>query len=390
MKDIKKETKLVPRLRFKEFPDQWVNTTLGKASKFSKGKNISKSHISEDGSTECIRYGELYTHYKELVDETISKTSLDNSELVLSELYDILIPASGETAIDISTASCLLKENIALGGDINIIKTSEYGPFLTYYLKHKKKYDIARVAQGNSVVHLYPHLLKSLMVHFPSITEQQKIVSFLTVVDKRIEQLTKKKKLLEEYKKGVMQKIFNQEIRFKDENGNDFPEWEEKRLGEIAKIYQPITISSADLIKDGYPVYGANGIIGKYHKYNHEKEQIAVTCRGNTCGTINWTEPKSWITGNSMVVNTDENNNIIKIFLYYQLNFTNLNYLITGSGQPQITSDLKTHKVLIPSIDEQGFISEFLLDLDKQTVENKQSITYSVKFKQGLLQQMFI
>ena len=77
-------------------------------------------------------------------------------------------------------------------------------------------------------------------------------------------------------------------------------------LSEIAQIYQPQTISSTELTEDGFLVYGANGIIGKYKDYNHETEQICITCRGNTCGMVNYTKPMSWITGNAMVINTDK------------------------------------------------------------------------------------
>ncbi|MEO9886689.1 MAG: restriction endonuclease subunit S, partial [Balneola sp.] len=233
------EEQNVPQLRFPEFVDSLSNTRLGRISKFSKGKGISKSDVSSNG-LDCIRYGELYTTYAELIDETISKTDLNPNQLVISEENDLIIPASGETAVDIATASCVKRSGIALGGDINIVKSEEDSRFLAYYLNGKKRNDIARYAQGSSVIHLYSTQLKLIRLNLPTVKEQQKIASFLSAVDKKIEQLTRKKKLLEEYKKGVMQKLFPQpgeqhpELRFKDVNGEDFPDWEVKRLGEIA------------------------------------------------------------------------------------------------------------------------------------------------------------
>jgi type I restriction enzyme S subunit len=111
-----------PKLRFPEFSENWNKHNLGEIACFSKGKGISKAEITENGATECIRYGELYTTYGETINEVKSKTNINQKDLVLSEANDVIIPASGETQIDIATASCVLKSGIALGGDLNIIK----------------------------------------------------------------------------------------------------------------------------------------------------------------------------------------------------------------------------------------------------------------------------
>ncbi|MBP1673724.1 MAG: Type restriction-modification system, specificity subunit [Bacteroidetes bacterium] len=142
-----------PQLRFPGFEGEWERKRLGEVAQFSKGKGISKSDIVENGQTECIRYGELYTHYGEVINDILSKTNIETKYLVLSEVNDVIIPASGETQIDIATASCVLKPNIALGGDLNIIKSQNNGVFLSYYLNNKMKTEIANLAQGVSVVH---------------------------------------------------------------------------------------------------------------------------------------------------------------------------------------------------------------------------------------------
>ena len=133
----------IPKLRFPEFKGEWEKKKLGNIAKFSKGKGISKSEIAEDGKTDCIRYGELYTRYGEVISDVYSKTNVDLKNLVLSEANDVIIPASGETQIDIATASCVIKSNVALGGDLNIIKTANNGVFLSYYLNNRKKIEIA-------------------------------------------------------------------------------------------------------------------------------------------------------------------------------------------------------------------------------------------------------
>jgi type I restriction enzyme S subunit len=194
------EKKQVTILRFAEFDGVWEIKKLGEIAKFSKGKNLSKIDITEEGLNECVRYGELYTTYNETIDKIHSRTNLRLEDSVLSKANDIIIPASGETQLDIATASCVLKDNVILGGDLNIIRTKNSGVFLSYYLNSKKKIDIARLSQGSSVIHLYSSQLSLLKLNIPQLPEQQKIASFLTEEDTKLSQLTKKKALLEYYK----------------------------------------------------------------------------------------------------------------------------------------------------------------------------------------------
>ena len=177
----------VPHLRFPEFTEEWKETKLGKIAEITKGSGISKDRLSEYGSP-CILYGELYTKYKsEIINEVYSRTELDSSLLVKSKANDVIIPCSGETAIDISTARCVPFNNILLGGDLNIIRLKNNdGGFFAYQLNGTRKKDIARVAQGVSVVHLYGENLKHIRVYHPAIEEQKKITRLLSLIDKRI------------------------------------------------------------------------------------------------------------------------------------------------------------------------------------------------------------
>jgi type I restriction enzyme S subunit len=199
-------------LRFKDddgrdFPD-WRSVTLGEIAKFSKGKGISKADVTVDGHTPCIRYGELYTLYGETIREIESKTDIDPADLVLSEVNDVIIPASGETQIDIATASCVMEAGVALGGDLNIIKSSENGIFLAYYLNSQMKLDIAKLAQGNSVVHLYSSQLKQLELLIPEVEEQSKIANFLSAIDEKITATQSQLDAVKQYKQGLLQQMF--------------------------------------------------------------------------------------------------------------------------------------------------------------------------------------
>ena len=227
-----------PEIRFKNddgnnYPN-WEDKKLDNVFKFYKGKGISKIELSEEGIP-CIIYGELYTKYREVIGVVKSKTNIKKELLFMSEIGDILIPSSGETQKDIATASTVMEKNVALGGDINILRSKETinSPYVSYYLKHIKNIEISKLSQGNSVVHLYSKQLSNLKIEIPHLEEQQKIGDFFMLLDKRIEQQEQKIALLKDYKKAMMQKIFSQKIRFKDDNGNDYPDWEEKKLGEI-------------------------------------------------------------------------------------------------------------------------------------------------------------
>lgn len=146
------------------------------------------------------------------------------------------------------------------------------------------------------------------------------------------------------------------------------------------------------MTKTGYSVYGANGIIGKYHSYNHEKKQVCITCRGNTCGTVNYTLPKSWITGNAMVINSDDFSTIVdKRYLYNYLCSINFSQIISGSGQPQIVrSPLEKLQIVLPKIREQQKVAHYL-DSFLYRIRIEETIAMRLEEqKQYLLQQMFI
>ena len=139
--------------------------------------------------------------------------------------------------------------------------------------------------------------------------------------------------------------------------------WEWKKLGDVCDIYQPQTISAKELVENGkYLVYGANGVIGRYDKYNHNDSEILLTCRGATCGSINVSEPFSWINGNAMVVHP-KNDSITKSYLKLTLALLDFSHIITGTAQPQITrTSLSPAIIPIPPLAEQNRIVKTLDD----------------------------
>ena len=167
------------------------------------------------------------------------------------------------------------------------------------------------------------------------------------------------------------------------------------KLGDIAEIYQPRTISVLQMTsKDKYPVYGANGIIGYYSDYNHATEQICIACRGNTCGVVNYSKPFSWITGNSMVINVDQSAKaklINKRYLFHLLSTVDYTPLISGSGQPQIVrGPLRNMQVVLPCVEKQILVAQLLDAIVERHEMEKEIMSRWVAQKQTLLHQIFI
>jgi type I restriction enzyme M protein len=153
-------------------------------------------------------------------------------------------------------------------------------------------------------------------------------------------------------------------------------QWEVVSLGEVCEIYQPQTITSQEITKKGdYKVYGANGVIGFYDKFNHENSEVLVTCRGATCGTINISEPKSWVTGNAMVVSPKNENILTKKYLENILRDSDLSYTITGTAQPQITrTTLSPFQIPLPPLNIQTQIVAEIEKIEKDGQKAKSEI----------------
>ncbi|EWH12638.1 restriction modification system DNA specificity domain [Cellulophaga geojensis KL-A] len=410
----------VPKLRFKEFEGQWEERKLGDISAFSKGKSISKSDIDENGILECIRYGELYTVYDEVIFDIKSKTNLNADDLVLSESNDVIIPASGETQIDIATASCVLKDGIALGGDLNIIKSKTNGVFLSYYLNSKKKIDIARLSQGISVVHLYSSQLKTLNLNLPQDEEQQKIANFLTAVDTKLQQLTTKKEKLALYKKGVMQQLFSQQLRFKPDvianavkqsheaispNETQFPDWEFPHANVLFKSVSdkkhnsdlPILAITQDQGAIPRELIDYNMIVSDKSVASYKVVQVGdfIISLRSFQGGIEYSNYKGICSPAYNILRpTSEkvNKEFYKRYLKTDKYIRQLQSKLEGIRDGKMISFkyFSEIKLPFPCFEEQQKIANYLSAIDKKIEAVQTQITQTQAFKKGLLQQMFV
>ena len=375
----------VPNLRFPEFQGEWKEERLADIADLYKGTSISKDQLSDDGEP-CILYGELYTKYKsETIREIISKTNIDNTKLVRSKANDVIIPCSGETAEDIATARCVLNGNILLGGDLNIIRLHGYdGTFMSYQLNGKRKYDIAKVAQGVSVVHLYGEHLKGVKTINPCLTEQKKIASLLTLLDKRI---ATQNKIIEDLK--MLKYAISKKLLCNDK-------WTTYKIQDIAEIGRGRVISSIEIDRQKhplYPVYSSqtsnDGIMGYLDNYMFDGEYITWTTDGANAGTVFYRKGKFNCTN---VCGT------LKIQPKFDCYFVSLvlqqatqKYVSSNLANPKLMNNtMASIKIRMPNIETQKQLSKVFQALDGCLFIHQRTCEMYLKEKQYLLRQMFI
>jgi type I restriction enzyme S subunit len=414
---IETDKELVPEIRFEGFDGGIVEYLFNDIFLFSTGKNIKQKEASPEFETPCVRYGELYHMYNEVINEVINKTNLEKSELRFSKGDEILLPSAGEDPLDIGSASALTLKNVAIGRTINILrpmKVDVYSQiFASYYINQKLRKKISTLAKGSSISNVYNSDLKTLKINLPTLPEQQKIASFLSAVDEKIQQLTKKKALLSDYKKGVMQQLFSGQLRFKDENGEAYPDWEEKRIGDLTNVN---TGGTPRTMKQEYwggnirwmnsgelnlkVVFEVKSRITKEGLKNSATKLIPKKCiliglagQGKTRGTaaINMVELCTNQSIASILPNYDR---FIPEYLFQNIDqrYSELRGLSTGDGgrgglNLQI---IKSFKVPLPSVKEQQKIANYLSGIDTKIEAVNTQITQTQTFKKGLLQGMFV
>lgn len=357
----------VPPLRFPEFTKEWEEHALAEYLDFKNGLNpdvkrigrglpfISVMDILADGT---INYDSIRGKV-EATEREIENFSVEKG--------DILFQRSSETLEDVGRANVYMDNRTAVYGGFVIRgrKIGDYNPLFFKYLLSTPlaRKRTCRMGAGAQHFNIGQDGLSKISLCFPLMEEQNKIARLLSLIDERIATQNKIIDKLQSLIKGLR-------VCCMQRNGSN-----NVYLSEIAQIYQPQTISSAELTEDGFLVYGANGIIGKYKDYNHKTEQICITCRGNTCGMVNYTKPMSWITGNAMVINTDKyQDKVYKKYLYHYLSAYNFNSIISGSGQPQIVrTPLEKLKITLPTISEQ---KQKAMILDK--VQDKIEINHNI------------
>ena len=403
--------KEVPLLRFKEFEGIWTREKFKGLVKINQGLQIP---ISER-YTEEVDNSYFYITNEFLKAKSDKKYYIKNpNKSVLCDVDDILMTRTGNTGMVVTNVKGAFHNNffkIAYPSTID-------KDFLFYFLNLTNTQNTIKRLAGTSTI---PDLNHSdfYRIDFPITTlpEQQKIASFLSAVDEKLQQLTKKKDLLEKYKKGVMQKIFSQELRFKDDNGNKYPDWEEKKLGEVDIYisdgnYGELYPKASEMKQSGIPFVRANNIKNLRLVWNdmryidaelhsvltsgHLKtDDILVTTRGDIGMVAIVSEDFNGANINAQICLLRVGQELNAYFLLQFLGSVNgkkqFKQLQTGSALKQLPKgNLRKIKLKKPFLEEQQKIANFLSSLDSKIDSVSIQIKNTKAFKKGLLQQMFV
>jgi type I restriction enzyme S subunit len=410
-----KEKMLVPQLRFSEFEGEWGEKKLENVcSFFSGGTPTSTKREYYTGNIPFIGSGNIFDSS---VEKYISEKAFKNSSAKIVGVGDILYALYGANSGDVAIS----KLYGAINQAILCIRTEEEKKFLYQVLTHKKESIVRTYLQGGQG-NLSAKIVKKIKIRFPKKEEQQKIANFLTSIDNRIQTLEKKKTLLEQYKKGVMQKIFKQELRFKDDtsttlkasDGKEFPEWEEKKFSKFIKLYRgssprPINRyltkekSGVNWIKIGDTKASRNYLLESVS----EKITVAGSLKSRKVRKGELILANSMSFGKTYILNIDGciydgwfvlrefGDYFEKRFLIQQLNSEHMQRqykrLSTGGVVQNISSAIVySTKLRRPSLKEQTKIANFLSAIDRNIELVTKKIEHTKTYKKGLLQQIFL
>ena len=390
-------------MRFPEFGGEWEKGSLMNIASISKGSGISKEQLSDSGLP-CILYGELYTKYKsEVITDIYSKTDIETKGLVSSMANDVIIPCSGEAAIEIATARCVPMSNILLGGDLNIIRLNGHdGRFFAYQLNGKRKIDIAKVAQGVSVVHLYGEHLKKINVAYPSFAEQNKIAHLLSLIDKRIASQNKIIEQLESLIKGIIETHYSQCDKIK-----------KVRISELGEPFTTMNMSKDDLSEDGnecilygelFTTYGC--VIENIKSRTHIHADKSTVSQNNdllfpastTVDAMSLIAPSA-ISKNGVIlggdlfgihINEDYNNEYLSYLINYIYKFILAKYAQGSTIIHLHYSDIKNFTLLIPSKEEQNRLAMLMRIVEEKIEMEKDMLSKLHSQKAHLLSNLFI
>lgn len=367
------------------FPE-WEEVTLGKIAEFSRGKGLTKKDVTENGKKKCLLYGQLQVKYGTIIKNVTGMTNAEIKSPVLSKVGDVLI--SGTISAGLAKASCIKEDGVIIGGDINILRPKEGidGEFLARVINANTK-KFKRFLEGSVILHLKNENIKEVSIRIPkSIEEQRKIAAALAAYDEMIAVKTAKLEIWQECKKRMVKEIFGRTKRFKDDDGNEFPEWEEKTLGEVCeKIASGKAINKED---DGkYPVYGATSKIGYLDKYDYNGEYVVIARVGSNAGEANLRQGKFNLTDNTLLIT--HGNKIVPQFLCYALLISPIKKMAMGSAQKLVTGkQLKGLEIQLPCMEEQQKIGSFLAEIDKEIQIQKEFIKTYAEGKKRMMKEL--
>lgn len=393
-------------MRFPSFEGEWEVKKLGEVMDFKVTNSFSRENLNyEYGTVKNIHYGDIHTKFQTLFDINYESVPFINEEIDISRISeenyckngDVIFADASEDLNDVGKSIEIINinEERLLSGLHTLLarpkKDIFHLGFSGYLFKSNSvRTQIQKESQGSKVLSISVGRISKIELSFPSVEEQKKISSFLALLDERIQTQSKIINDLKTLKIATAKKIFSGELRFKDDNGNDFSEWEDKKLGDISiKKSSNISANTLEENQGNFKIYGANGLLKEIDFYREEKPYIAIVKDGAGVGRLLLCEGKSSVLGTLDIIKNKEQTDLL--FLYYLLETIDFTKFTTGSTIPHIYfKDYSKEIIGLPSFPEQTKIANFLSSIDsKIDIENKllQKLEAQKKY---LLQNMFV
>jgi type I restriction enzyme S subunit len=395
---IEKKKTLVPQLRFQECDGEWKEIRLGDYISIKSGNSPSSYNFIDEGTYPFIKVEELNNCNK------YQNTSrfYSNEKKNLIEKFSVIFPKRGAAILNnkvrINDCPILMDSNMMA---ITPLRNKLNHEFLYYKIV---KEELFKIADTSTIPQINNKHIEPYRLFIAPLPEQQKIASFLCAVDEKIQQLTRKAALLEQYKKGVMQQLFSGKLRFKDENGKDYPDWEEKKLGEVCTFFSGGTPTSTN--QKYYS--GTIPFIGSGNIYDSEvfsfiteealnnssakiikKGDLLYALYGANSGEVSISKMEGAINQAVLCIRSKESIE----YLYYVL-LSNKDRIVAKfiqGGQGNLSSQIiKRLKYNFPCLEEQQKIANFLSGIDSKKESVNQQLAQTQTFKKGLLQQLFV
>ena len=374
-----------PKLRFDGFSGNWVTTQLGNVCSFTQGVQIPQSEQINEERDGYIRY--LY----------IRDFFSDKFKCYVPNIYpekiihphEIMMVNTGNTTGEAYTGRYGVLSNNSFKISYDLAHFNDQFMYL-FCSSELAQNQIKKFFNAGGQPHLGHKNISQILISYPKKEEQTKIASFLSAVDEKISQLTQKHELLSQYKQGMMQKLFSQQIRFKADDGSEFGEWEEIALGKIKGVSIASGKSSHEKLELAkYYYYGSTGVIGYSNEYDYQGTRILIARVGHNAGYIYMVSGQYNVSDNTLILELPSN--LDYIFIRAFLEKFQLNKLVFGTGQPLITGSLLKKVVIqVPCLEEQTKIANFLSAIDQKIEVVAQQIEQAKQWKKGLLQQMFV
>ena len=398
----------VPKLRFKEFSDEWEEKKLGEIAEITLGLTPLRSEekFYLNGTIPWIKTSDLNNSYIKETEEKISEVALKETSIKLLPKNTLLVAMYG--GFNQIGRTGLTTMEATTNQALSAIKFKDINKFPLFFqnvLNYKVDYWKKVSASSRKDPNITKKDIEDFKIFYPKLEEQEKIANFLSGIDKKISLTEEKLELFREYKKGVMQKIFSQELRFKDSEGNNYPKWEEKILDEIGEIITGKTPSTKEEKYWNGEILFVTPTDMKGNKYQISTERkvtkeikIKILPKGTIMFTCIASIGKMSIATdlcitnqqiNSIIVNEKINNEYI---YYYLLNIVpKIQSSKSTTTMPIINkTEFSKFEIPLPTLEEQQKIADFLSSIDSKIESIEKKLEGLKEFKKGLLQQMFV